>query len=52
MPEAPASEWTVMDADDQADDSWECQLCGAPGGFPYCNDACREADEDDTPPTA
>lgn len=22
----------------------ECQLCGAPGGYPYCNDACREAD--------
>jgi hypothetical protein len=28
----------------------ECQLCGAPGGYPYCNEACREADnpeEDD-----
>lgn len=23
----------------------ECQLCGAPGGYPYCNDACRQADE-------
>lgn len=22
----------------------ECQLCGAPGGYPYCNDDCREAD--------
>ena len=27
----------------------ECILCAAPGGYPYCNDACREADnpEDD-----
>lgn len=25
----------------------ECILCGAPGGYPYCNDACRAADEDD-----
>lgn len=25
----------------------ECQLCGAPGGYPYCNDACREADSDE-----
>lgn len=22
----------------------ECQLCGAPGGYPYCNDACEAAD--------
>lgn len=22
-------------------------LCGAPGGYPYCNDACREADEEE-----
>lgn len=22
----------------------ECLLCGAPGGYPYCNEACREAD--------
>lgn len=22
----------------------ECILCGAPGGYPYCNDTCREAD--------
>jgi Na+-translocating ferredoxin:NAD+ oxidoreductase RNF subunit RnfB len=22
----------------------ECILCGAPGGYPYCNEACREAD--------
>ena len=25
----------------------ECQLCGAPGGYPYCNEACREADNPD-----
>ncbi|MCZ4510439.1 hypothetical protein O3Q52_20045 [Streptomyces sp. ActVer] len=25
----------------------ECQLCGAPGGYPYCNEACREADQDE-----
>lgn len=24
----------------------ECQLCGAPGGYPYCNRECREADRD------
>lgn len=24
----------------------ECILCGAPGGYPYCNEACREADQD------
>jgi hypothetical protein len=24
----------------------ECILCGAPGGYPYCNEACREADAD------
>lgn len=22
----------------------ESILCGAPGGYPYCNEACREAD--------
>jgi len=22
----------------------ECQLCGAPGGYPYCNADCRAAD--------
>jgi hypothetical protein len=22
----------------------ECLLCGAPGGYPYCNEACEEAD--------
>lgn len=31
----------------------ECLLCGAPGGYRYCNEACREADnpedEDDAP---
>lgn len=21
----------------------ECQNCGAPGGYPYCNDGCRHA---------
>jgi hypothetical protein len=25
----------------------ECLLCGAPGGYPYCNDACEAADQDD-----
>jgi hypothetical protein len=25
----------------------ECLLCGAPGGHPYCNDACRDADNPD-----
>lgn len=25
----------------------ECLLCGAPGGAPYCNDACRQADNPD-----
>jgi hypothetical protein len=25
----------------------ECILCGAPGGYPYCNDACKAADQDD-----
>ena len=25
----------------------ECILCGAPGGYPYCNEACREADNPD-----
>jgi len=23
----------------------ECLLCGAPSGYPYCNDDCRAADE-------
>lgn len=23
----------------------ECQLCGAPGGYPYCNQACEDADQ-------
>lgn len=30
----------------------ECQLCGAPGGYPYCNADCEAADNpegDDTP---
>ena len=27
----------------------ECLLCGAPGGYPYCNDDCRAADEDEDP---
>ncbi len=22
----------------------ECILCGAPGGYPYCNEACEAAD--------
>lgn len=28
-----------------------CLLCGAPGGYPYCNADCREADnpDDETP---
>ena len=21
----------------------KCQNCGAPGGYPYCNEDCREA---------
>lgn len=25
----------------------ECILCGAPGGFPYCSDTCRDADTED-----
>ncbi len=25
----------------------ECLLCGAPGGFPYCDDACMAADQPD-----
>lgn len=24
----------------------ECILCGAPGGYPYCNEVCRAADLD------
>ena len=50
MPECPwlsAGEPTVIDADDHLGDKWECRLCGAPGGFPYCNDACRAADRPD-----
>ena len=23
----------------------ECILCGAPGGYPYCNDDCRWPDD-------
>lgn len=23
----------------------ECILCGAPGGYPYCNEDCRLADQ-------
>lgn len=38
---------TVVDADDYPDNTWECRLCSAPGGFPYCNDACRDADQPD-----
>jgi hypothetical protein len=38
---------TILDADDYPADAWECQLCSAPGGFPYCNDACRDADQPD-----
>ena len=30
----------------------ECLNCGAPGGYPYCNDACREADNPDDVDTA
>ncbi|MCX4780920.1 hypothetical protein [Streptomyces sp. NBC_01264] len=32
----------------------ECLLCGAPGGYPYCNAACEDADNPDEPfvPTA
>jgi hypothetical protein len=30
---------------DQEDTMTECQLCGAPGGAPYCNEDCRRADE-------
>lgn len=31
------------------DYNWECVLCGAPGGYEYCSEACRQADnpEDD-----
>jgi len=25
----------------------ECILCGAPGGYPYCNAACEAADNPD-----
>ncbi|MBZ6211651.1 hypothetical protein KVH31_34715 [Streptomyces olivaceus] len=28
----------------------ECRLCGAPGGYPFCNDACRQAAPDDDTP--
>ncbi|MFI6960970.1 hypothetical protein [Streptomyces sp. NPDC050255] len=23
----------------------ECRLCGAPNGYPYCDDGCRHADQ-------
>lgn len=26
----------------------ECMLCGAPGGWPYCNRGCEDADQDET----
>ncbi|MEU4735784.1 MULTISPECIES: hypothetical protein [Streptomyces] len=33
----------------------ECILCGAPGGYPYCNTACETADnpydDEDCPTT-
>lgn len=48
MPETPSTPVeTVLDADDYDDDTWECRLCAAPGGFPYCNDACRDADSNE-----
>jgi hypothetical protein len=28
-------------------DDNECLLCSAPGGYPYCNEACRTADNPD-----
>ncbi len=28
----------------------ECQLCGAPGGYPYCSEDCRIADNPDDYP--
>lgn len=28
----------------------KCRLCGAPGGAPYCNEACRAAAPDDDVP--
>ncbi|WP_330173003.1 hypothetical protein OG875_04990 [Streptomyces sp. NBC_01498] len=28
----------------------ECLLCGAPGGYPFCNDACRAAAPGDDAP--
>ncbi|MEV4970592.1 hypothetical protein [Streptomyces scopuliridis] len=28
----------------------ECQLCGAPGGYPFCNEACRDAAPGDDVP--
>ncbi|WP_018347454.1 hypothetical protein [Longispora albida] len=31
--------------DDGAGDEPQCQLCGAPWGFPYCSDACAAADD-------
>ncbi|WP_264483173.1 hypothetical protein [Streptomyces pinistramenti] len=34
---------------DGCDDLPECILCGAPGGYPYCNAACKEADQDYLP---
>lgn len=32
---------------DSAPDN-ECQLCGAPGGYPYCNANCEAADKPDS----
>ena len=26
----------------------ECMLCGAPGGYPYCNRECEDADRDES----
>lgn len=26
----------------------ECMLCGAPGGWPYCDRECEDADQDET----
>ena len=29
---------------DECELAGECQLCGAPGGYPYCNSNCEAAD--------
>jgi len=29
---------------DECELAGECQLCGAPGGWPYCNSSCEAAD--------